>query len=117
MTEQGGMSRRRFLQSAGVASVLGANALSPTFAVAHRRRRRTRPTVAVFGGGIAGLTAAHELAERGLREEGAQAVGEAGRVDEVEEMSHALPDLDLGMRRVGRQPRHVVVAGRRAVHA
>lgn len=30
------------------------------------RRRARRPTVAVFGGGIAGLTAAHELIERGF---------------------------------------------------
>lgn len=30
-------------------------------------RSRARPTVAVLGGGVAGLTAAHELAERGFR--------------------------------------------------
>ena len=32
----------------------------------HRRRATPRPTVAVLGAGIAGLTAAHELAERGF---------------------------------------------------
>ena len=29
-------------------------------------RRASRPTVAIFGAGIAGLTAAHELIERGF---------------------------------------------------
>ena len=33
---------------------------------AHRRRGVHRQTVAVFGGGVAGLTVAHELAERGF---------------------------------------------------
>ena len=32
-----------------------------------RKRRRRRPQVAVLGGGMAGLAAAHELAERGFR--------------------------------------------------
>lgn len=62
----GHMSRRRFVRDAGLATVavagLGAH---PAYA-APRRRVQKRPTVAVFGGGIAGLTAAHELAERGF---------------------------------------------------
>ena len=61
------ISRRRFLRDAGLASVAAAElATSPSIAAPHRRRRRVRQTVAVFGGGIAGLTAAHELAERGF---------------------------------------------------
>jgi uncharacterized protein with NAD-binding domain and iron-sulfur cluster len=58
------MSRRRFLRDAGAATLAASGALAgPGFA---RTPRAGRPTVAVFGGGIAGLTAAHELAERGF---------------------------------------------------
>jgi uncharacterized protein with NAD-binding domain and iron-sulfur cluster len=60
-----GVSRRRFLAGAGAASVAAADLLAQP-ALAGRRRRRARPTVAVFGGGVAGLTAAHELAELGF---------------------------------------------------
>ncbi|MEU2787983.1 FAD-dependent oxidoreductase [Streptomyces sp. NPDC007100] len=67
----GGTSRRAFLGSAaavGGAAALGAGggtaaaAPAPTAA----RRRAADRTVAVLGGGVAGLTAAHELAERGF---------------------------------------------------
>jgi hypothetical protein len=58
------MSRRRFLRDAGAATLVASGALAgPGLARASRTRR---PTVAVFGGGISGLTAAHELAERGF---------------------------------------------------
>jgi uncharacterized protein with NAD-binding domain and iron-sulfur cluster len=66
-TVDGGISRRRLLRDAagaGAALALGA-AGEP--AAAPRRRRPSGPTVAVLGGGVAGLTAAHELAERGFR--------------------------------------------------
>jgi uncharacterized protein with NAD-binding domain and iron-sulfur cluster len=60
----GGMSRRRFLRDAGAATLAASGALAgPSYA---RTPRPGRQTVAVFGGGIAGLTAAHELAERGF---------------------------------------------------
>ena len=56
-------SRREFI--AGAAAVAAAGALAgPASATAPRRRARR--TVAVLGGGVAGLTAAHELAERGF---------------------------------------------------
>jgi uncharacterized protein with NAD-binding domain and iron-sulfur cluster len=60
------MTRRRFLfgASAAAAGVVAGSCpgwLRPAQASGHRR-----PTVAVFGGGVAGLTAAHELAERGF---------------------------------------------------
>ena len=45
----------------GAALTLAAPAAAPA-----RRRRRRRPTVAVLGGGVGGLSAAHELAERGF---------------------------------------------------
>jgi hypothetical protein len=61
-----GISRRRFLRDAGVATVATADVLARPAMAAPHRRRGSRPTVAVFGGGIAGLTAAHELAERGF---------------------------------------------------
>jgi uncharacterized protein with NAD-binding domain and iron-sulfur cluster len=56
----GGLTRRRLLQTG--AATVAATAV-PWGA---RARAGRRPTVAVFGGGIAGLTAAHELAGRGF---------------------------------------------------
>src|SRR2546425_418490 len=60
-----GISRRRFLRGAalGAASVAGESLLP---GVVRRSWGGSRPTVAVFGGGVAGLTAAHELIERGF---------------------------------------------------
>jgi uncharacterized protein with NAD-binding domain and iron-sulfur cluster len=64
----GGMSRRRFLSTAGVAVLAGTEALtSPSIARTVRPRHRGQRGVLVLGGGVAGLTAAHELAERGYR--------------------------------------------------
>jgi uncharacterized protein with NAD-binding domain and iron-sulfur cluster len=65
-----GLTRREALAGAAVA----AAALTPASALAAKRKRphrRRQPTsgreVAVLGGGMAGLAAAHELAERGFR--------------------------------------------------
>ena len=69
-----GISRRRFLRNAALGAAWAAG---PSLIgcgegdVPSRRSSRAsgpggRETVAVFGGGIAGLTAAHELAERGF---------------------------------------------------
>jgi uncharacterized protein with NAD-binding domain and iron-sulfur cluster len=65
---QGGTTRRRFLGEAALvggtaAGVLGVPAAA---AGAATRRRGRRGRVAVIGAGVAGLTAAHELAERGF---------------------------------------------------
>jgi uncharacterized protein with NAD-binding domain and iron-sulfur cluster len=57
------LSRRRFLGTATGAIGGLALAARPFAALASVGR----PTVAVFGGGIAGLTTAHELAERGFQ--------------------------------------------------
>jgi uncharacterized protein with NAD-binding domain and iron-sulfur cluster len=54
-------SRRKFLF--GAAGLAGFGLQNPTAFASPRGRR---PTVAVLGGGVAGLTAAHELAERGF---------------------------------------------------
>jgi uncharacterized protein with NAD-binding domain and iron-sulfur cluster len=63
----GGVTRRRFVRNAGLATLTAAELLAgPAYGAVHRRGRRGRPSVAVFGGGIAGLTAAHELADRGF---------------------------------------------------
>jgi uncharacterized protein with NAD-binding domain and iron-sulfur cluster len=59
---QGRWTRRRFLRNAaGAAAAVPLATAGPASA-----RRRRRPTVAVLGGGVAGLTAAHELIERGF---------------------------------------------------
>lgn len=61
------MTRRRFVRdAAAIASVTAGSGLLGTVDAGARRRRRGPTTVAVLGGGIAGLTAAHELAERGF---------------------------------------------------
>ncbi|WP_327678399.1 hydroxysqualene dehydroxylase [Streptomyces sp. NBC_00467] len=68
-----GNSRRTFM--AGAAAVGGTAALgtaataAPAAAAGHTTADGTRAvqSVAVLGGGVAGLTAAHELAERGFR--------------------------------------------------
>ncbi|WP_431042662.1 hydroxysqualene dehydroxylase [Streptomyces sp. P1-3] len=70
-------SRRHFLAVAGTAAAGGAGAglASPGPAAAASdaagpratRRRTAARAVVVLGGGVAGLTAAHELAERGYR--------------------------------------------------
>jgi uncharacterized protein with NAD-binding domain and iron-sulfur cluster len=62
----GGMTRRRFLRAAGAATLGASGACAGPRVAGARPAAGRRATVAVFGGGIAGLTAAHELAERGL---------------------------------------------------
>ncbi|RJO77971.1 FAD-dependent oxidoreductase [Nocardia panacis] len=62
-TQRSAVSRRAVLRgtvAAGVAGALTAGARSPA-------RAADRERVAVFGGGVAGLTAAHELSERGFQ--------------------------------------------------
>ncbi|MBT2507901.1 FAD-dependent oxidoreductase [Streptomyces sp. ISL-98] len=61
-----GSSRRTFV--AGAVAAGGAVAIggAPVPALAATRRRTAGRSVAVLGGGVAGLTAAHELAERGF---------------------------------------------------
>ncbi|HEY2636266.1 MAG TPA: FAD-dependent oxidoreductase, partial [Solirubrobacteraceae bacterium] len=61
-------SRRRFLRDAGVAAGAAGLTVAPAAAAAPLRRppRRWKASVAVLGGGMGGLAAAHELAERGF---------------------------------------------------
>lgn len=59
------LTRRRLVQ-AGAAAAGGA-LVAPAWARGARRQVTRGRTVAVFGGGMAGLTAAHELAERGFQ--------------------------------------------------
>lgn len=64
----GRSTRRRFLRDAGMVAAAGALG-SPAAADAARRRARRAsrlPSVAVIGGGMGGLAAAHELIERGF---------------------------------------------------
>ncbi|MEU5048792.1 FAD-dependent oxidoreductase [Streptomyces sp. NPDC021096] len=76
MVDPAGSTRRGFLGGAGAvaatatlggATALGATAVLGGTAHAQPRRRTGGRTVAVLGGGVAGLTAAHELAERGFQ--------------------------------------------------
>ncbi|MFE7773552.1 FAD-dependent oxidoreductase [Streptomyces sp. NPDC057445] len=63
--DRSGTTRRTFI--AGAAAAGSAAALTSGGGAAHAAPRSLPPSVAVLGGGVAGLTAAHELAERGLR--------------------------------------------------
>src|SRR4051794_19283326 len=63
MTE---ITRRTLLRHAAVAGAAATLGQAPT-ALARTKRKGPRRHVAVLGGGMAGLTAAHELAERGFR--------------------------------------------------
>jgi uncharacterized protein with NAD-binding domain and iron-sulfur cluster len=68
MVGSSGTSRRTFMT--GTAAVGGTTVLGTTptaQAAAQAPRARVPASVAVLGGGVAGLTAAHELAERGFR--------------------------------------------------
>ena len=64
MSGSNGVSRRELLRDAGAVGVAAALA-GPVPAFARKARKR-KPTVAVLGGGMAGLAAAHELIERGF---------------------------------------------------
>jgi uncharacterized protein with NAD-binding domain and iron-sulfur cluster len=68
MGSQPAITRRRLLEQGAAVGAAAALAGTPGAALARAkpRRRRRRPTVAVLGGGMAGLAAAHELAERGF---------------------------------------------------
>ena len=60
----GGLSRREVLKAGAAGAAL---AVTPAWANAIPRRGRRGKRVAVLGGGMAGLAAAHELVERGFR--------------------------------------------------
>ncbi|WP_405437171.1 FAD-dependent oxidoreductase [Streptomyces avidinii] len=64
-----GSSRRTFIAGAGAAATTGAvmtgAGAAPAAAAPAAGSPAAGPSVAVLGGGVAGLTAAHELAERG----------------------------------------------------
>src|SRR4051794_8527015 len=63
----GGISRRTLLQQAAAASAAAALGGAPAaFGKVNKRRRSRHRGVAVLGGGMAGLAAAHELVERGF---------------------------------------------------
>src|SRR5215218_11469233 len=65
------ITRRRLLRE-GAAAAVAAGLAAPVAEAAPARRRTARATergrrVAILGGGMAGLAAAHELVERGFR--------------------------------------------------
>ena len=60
------MSRRGFLRDAGATAVAASVYSTPAFAKGRRRVTNGRH-VAILGGGMAGLAAAHELIERGFK--------------------------------------------------
>jgi uncharacterized protein with NAD-binding domain and iron-sulfur cluster len=59
-------TRREFIRDAARLGAAVTAATLPSTARAANRSRARKPTVAILGGGVAGLTAAHELAERGF---------------------------------------------------
>lgn len=61
-----GSTRRTFVAGAAAAGGVAALGMGALPAVADDRAPKARQSVAVLGGGVAGLTAAHELAERGF---------------------------------------------------
>lgn len=62
-----GRSRRELLRdSAAVGTAITLHGVTPALAGKRTGRASPKPTVAVLGGGMAGLTAAHELVERGF---------------------------------------------------
>src|SRR5688500_12389576 len=60
----GGLSRRELLRDAAIAGAAATVASSPALGAVRRVGGGRR--VAILGGGMAGLAAAHELAERGF---------------------------------------------------
>ncbi|MFF7929381.1 FAD-dependent oxidoreductase, partial [Streptomyces mirabilis] len=65
--EHNGHSRRRFLTATGgaVAGFVGGEAIGALGAAGGAAAASSGKRVAVLGGGVSGLSAAHELAERG----------------------------------------------------
>jgi uncharacterized protein with NAD-binding domain and iron-sulfur cluster len=89
-----GISRRTFLRAAAGAPVLAAGGRAVAFD--RPRRRRARRRVAILGGGIAGLSAAHELVERGF---------EVTVYDERRQLGGKARGIDVaGTARGGRRP-------------
>jgi uncharacterized protein with NAD-binding domain and iron-sulfur cluster len=64
-SEQNGVSRREFIQTGAAAGAAAGVFGAPAAALARRSSGRGK-NVAILGGGMAGLAAAHELAERGF---------------------------------------------------
>jgi uncharacterized protein with NAD-binding domain and iron-sulfur cluster len=60
------LSRRQLLGAGAAAGGAALISSSPAATALMRRGARAQPTVAVLGGGMAGLAAAHELTERGF---------------------------------------------------
>jgi uncharacterized protein with NAD-binding domain and iron-sulfur cluster len=94
-----GVTRRTLLCDAaavGTAGVLGAPLLAPRAAQPKRNgSRRARRRVVILGGGVGGLTAAHELAERGFR----VTLYEQGPTLGGKSRSIRVPDSGVGRRR------------------
>jgi uncharacterized protein with NAD-binding domain and iron-sulfur cluster len=67
LTASGELTRRDLIGRAAIGGAVLAGARLPAARAAASHRPRARRHVAVLGGGMAGLAAAHELAERGFR--------------------------------------------------
>jgi len=76
-----GISRRRFMRDAGIAAAVAGTA-GPLAAPAIGAPRGKR--VAVLGGGMAGLTVAHELVERGFKVDVYEPVALGGKARSID---------------------------------
>src|SRR5438067_10518326 len=61
-----GVTRRRFLQGAAASAALAAGSVVLPRRMVGAQGSGRGPRVAILGGGVAGLSAAHELADRGF---------------------------------------------------
>ena len=82
-TDSSAITRRHFMRAAGAATATAGLAMNPLLARALAGARGGR-RVAVLGGGMAGLTVAHELVERGFKVDVYEPVALGGKARSID---------------------------------